>query len=347
MRHRGDEADDQLRYLKGQPDVFELIVGKLTSPSFLAMVFTAIAAGAAVLTVALPYLEKEELGQRMKDVALERDRIRARDRERLSKGNQQGGLRHQEQKAFIRQIVDDFKLDDWLGTEDAKLRLLMAGYRGQQSEYMFLFFRLVMPIAAFFAAVIYAFAIMEGDHGLLMKIGISISGAYAGIKAPEFFLSNMISKRQASVRAAFPDALDLTLICVESGMSTEQAFRKVALEIGMQSIPLAEELTLATAELSYLADRRQAYENLAARTGLDGVRAVSTALIQAERYGTPLGHALRVLSQEFREQRMNAAEKKAAALPPKLTVPMILFFLPVLFVVILGPAYIDYKMMAQ
>jgi tight adherence protein C len=128
-------------------------------------------------------------------------------------------------------------------------------------------------------------------------------------------------------------------------MSTEQSFRKVATEIGMQSIPLAEELTLATAELSYLADRRQAYENLAARTGLEGVRSVATALIQAERYGTPLGQTLRVLSQEFRDQRMNAAEKKAAALPPKLTVPMILFFLPVLFVVILGPAYIEYKMM--
>jgi tight adherence protein C len=325
--------------------VFDTIIQKLTSPGFLAMVMTAIAAGAAVLTVALPYLEKEELGQRMKDVALERDRIRARDRERLAKQNQQGGLRHQEQKAFIRQIVDDFKLGDWLGTEDAKLRLQMAGYRGQQSEYTFLFFRLLMPILLFLAAVIYAFGIMQGEHSLLMKAGVSISGAYAGIKAPEMFLGNKISKRQASIRAAFPDALDLTLICVESGMSTEQAFRKVATEIGMQSIPLAEELTLATAELSYLSDRKQAYDNLAARTGLDGVRSVATALVQAERYGTPLGSALRVLSQEFRDQRMNTAEKKAAALPPKLTVPMILFFLPVLFVVILGPAYISYKMM--
>jgi tight adherence protein C len=325
--------------------MLDLIIAKLVDPGFLAMVLTAVAAGAAVLTLALPYLEKEELGQRMKDVAVERDRIRARDRERLAKGSPQGGLRHQEQKAFIRQVVDDFKLGDWLGTEDAKLRLLMAGYRGQQSEYMFLFFRLIMPIVMFLAAVVYAFGFMDPQTGLFMKLGVSVSGAYAGIKAPEFFLSNKISKRQASIRAAFPDALDLTLICVESGMSTEQAFRKVATEIGMQSIPLAEELTLATAELSYLSDRRQAYENLAARTGLDGVRSVATALIQAERYGTPLGQALRVLSQEFRDQRMNAAEKKAAALPPKLTVPMIVFFLPVLFVVILGPAYIQYKSM--
>jgi tight adherence protein C len=130
------------------------------------------------------------------------------------------------------------------------------------------------------------------------------------------------------------------LICVESGMSVEAAFRKVSQEIGSQSIALAEELSLTTAELSYLQDRRVAYENLGKRTGLPGVRAVVTALVQAERYGTPLGQAMRVMAQENRDLRMQAAEKMAAALPPKLTVPMIVFFLPVLFVVILGPAAI-------
>src|SRR5690606_19219598 len=142
------------------------------------------------------------------------------------------------------------------------------------------------------------------------------------------------------IRRAFPDALDLMLICVESGMTVDAAFRKVGDEIATQSIPLAEELGLTTAELSYLQDRKSAYENLATRTDLEGVKAVCTALIQAERYGTPLGQALRVLAQENRDMRMAEAEKKAAGLPPKLTVPMILFFLPVLFVVILGPAAI-------
>src|SRR6202022_3279561 len=137
------------------------------------------------------------------------------------------------------------------------------------------------------------------------------------------------------------DALDLLLICVESGMSIEHAFRKVSNEIGGQSIPLAEELTLSTAELSYLPDRRMAYDNLSFRTGLDQVKSVMTALNQAERYGTPLGTALRVLAQESRDQRMNEADKKAAALPPKLTVPMIVFFLPVLFCVIMMPALIQ------
>ncbi len=174
-----------------------------------------------------------------------------------------------------------------------------------------------------------------------MKFGIAICAAYLGFYAPILYVSNAVSKRKVSITRAWPDALDLMLICVESGMSAEAAFRKVSEEVGAQSIALAEELTLATAELSYLPDRRQAYENLATRTGLEGVRSVTTSLIQAERYGTPLGNALRVLAQENRNERMNAAEKKAAALPPKLTVPMILFFLPVLLAVIVGPAAIQ------
>src|SRR5690606_17546129 len=155
------------------------------------------------------------------------------------------------------------------------------------------------------------------------------------------YVKNRIQNRQLSIMRAWPDALDLMLICVESGMSIEAAFKKVAEEIGIQSIPLAEELTLTNAELSFLGERRKAYENLADRTGVEGVTNVVLALSQAERYGTPIGHALRVMADEVREQRMQAAEKKAAALPPKLTVPMILFFLPVLFAVIMGPAIIQ------
>ena len=149
------------------------------------------------------------------------------------------------------------------------------------------------------------------------------------------------TKRKQSIQLAWPDALDLMLICVESGMSIEAAIRKVADEIGTQSVALAEELILTNAELSYLPERKQAYENLNARTGLESVKSVTQALIQAERYGTPVAHALRVLASESRDMRMNEAEKKAAALPPKLTVPMILFFLPVLFAIILGPAGIQ------
>jgi tight adherence protein C len=174
----------------------------------------------------------------------------------------------------------------------------------------------------------------------MVKVGICLAATYLGMHLPYLFLKNRIQRRQLSIRRAFPDTLDLLLICVESGMSIEMAFRKVAAEVGSQSIPLAEELTLTTAELSYLQDRRQAYENLAKRTDLEGVKSVCVALQQAERYGTPLGQTLRVMAQENRDMRMSEAEKKAAGLPPKLTVPMILFFLPVLFIVILGPAAI-------
>ena len=155
------------------------------------------------------------------------------------------------------------------------------------------------------------------------------------------FVTNVISRRQDSIRKAFPDALDLLLICVESGMSMEAALLRVSGEIATQSVELAEELSLTTAEMSYLQDRRKAYENLGIRTGIDNVRSVVTSLIQAEKYGTPLGQSLRVLAQDGRDQRMGEAEKKAAGLPPKLTVPMIIFFLPVLFAVIMGPAGIQ------
>lgn len=183
-------------------------------------------------------------------------------------------------------------------------------------------------------------AVINLDKPLGIKFVIALAVAAIGFYAPNFYISNIVSKRQTSIRRAWPDALDLLLICVESGMSAEASFRKVSEEIGVQSVALAEELTLTTAELSYLQERRQAYENLGSRTGLDTVKGVMTSLIQAERYGTPLGQSLRVLAQENRDQRMTAAEKKAAALPPKLTVPMIVFFLPVLLAVILGPAAI-------
>ena len=319
------------------------IMLKATDPQFIVMALAAVAAAATVLALAMPLLAGDQLGKRMKAVALERDQIRARERERLNRQGQQDQrpTLRQAPKAYMKSIVDQFQLGKWLGTEGAKAQLSMAGYRGPQAEIGFLFFRLIMPIALFLATTVWAFFIWETTQPLLVKFAVSLGGAFVGIKAPEIFIKNQIGKRQQSMRLAFPDALDLLLICVESGMSIEQAFRRVSQEIGTQSIPLAEELSLVTAELSFLQDRRQAYENFSARTGLDTVKSVATALVQAERYGTPLGQALRVLAQEGRDERMNAAEKKAAALPPKLTVPMILFFLPVLLIVILIPAVVQ------
>lgn len=312
---------------------------KLTDSHFMVSLLTAIAVIATIITVAMPLLNNDSLAKRMKSVSSERERIR--QRERAAAKSQQGkGIRF-ERKAYMKSIVDRFSLSTWLNAEGAKLKLASAGFRGPQAETAFLFFRLVSPIAFLFAALAYLFLLGDPEMGGLLQVTIAIVAVYAGIKAPEVFISNAISKRQASMQRAFPDALDLLLICVESGMSIEHAFRKVGHEIGVQSIPLAEEFALATAELSYLPDRRSAYSNLAARTGLEGVKQISTVLIQAEKYGTPLGQALRITAQESRDMRMMEAEKKAASLPPKLTVPMIVFFLPVLMVVVMAPAAIQ------
>ncbi|MGH6818897.1 MAG: type II secretion system F family protein [Methylovirgula sp.] len=301
-------------------------------------ILVAIATAATILTLAMPLLQTDALARRMKRVANERERIRARERERLYQ--KKVSLR-QEPKAYMKEVVERFNLSKWLGTEEGKKQMTMAGFRGQQAEVGFLFFRLVMPIALFLLTLIYLFFLTRFEWSMTVKFAVAMAAAYLGIKAPELYLRNQIGKRQKSVTRAMPDALDLLLICVESGMSIEPAFRKVAQEIGAQSIELAEEFTLTTAELSFLPDRRTAYENLAARTGVDSLRQIVTVLNQAERYGTPLSQALRVVSQESRTRRMNEAEKKAAALPPKLTVPMILFFLPVLFAVIITPAIVQ------
>lgn len=310
----------------------------LTDAHTIAMVLVGIAVFASIVTIAMPLLSTDKLDKRMRSVATEREKIRAREREKLNASK--GSLR-QEPKAYMKRIVDRFSLAKWLGTEAAKTQMAMAGFRGPQAETAFLFFRLVVPIAFLLLGAFYIFVLAVVSWPPILKFGFVVFCAYVGIKAPELFIRNTIKKRQQTIGRAFPDAMDLLLICVESGMSIEQAFRKVSQEIGLQSIPLAEELTLTTAELSFLPERRKAYENFAFRTGVDSIKQVVTVLIQAERYGTPLGHALRVLGQESREHRLLLAEQKAAALPPKLTVPMILFFLPILFAVILTPAIIQ------
>ena len=306
----------------------------------LTALLAAVAAIATVLTLAMPVLAPDVLNKRMKSVALEREKIRQRERERLARGEKEKVSLRQSPKQYMARIVEQFNLTKWLAQEAAREKLVQAGYRGQAPYVAFLFFRLITPVVMFLATLFYMFVVLQLDQPAMVKIGICLGAAYGGMQAPYFFLKNRIAKRQLSIKRAFPDALDLLLICVESGMSIEAAFKKVSGEIGSQSIALAEELTLTTAELSYLQDRKTAYENLAKRTNLDGVKSVCMALQQAERYGTPLAQTLRVMSQENRDMRMSEAEKKAAGLPPKLTVPMIMFFLPVLFVVILGPAAI-------
>lgn len=313
------------------------IVASMMNVESIVMLLTAVAAFATILTLAAAFLTTDKLSTRMKYVSTEREAMRARAREQLAQ--EKTRLRHTP-KGFMKEVVDRFASGGMLENAEIREKLRQAGFRGPGPMYTFIFFRFVMPPVTFLMTLLYlSFA---SDFGLepMARFALSCAAAFIGFYLPNVFVQNVIARRQDSISKAFPDALDLLLICVESGMSIEAAFQKVAAEIGSQSVELAEELALTTAELSYLQERRMAYENLAKRTGLPGVKAVSTSLIQAERYGTPLGQALRVMAQENRDMRMAAAEKKAAGLPPKLTVPMIVFFLPVLFAVILGPAII-------
>ncbi|MEH2613390.1 type II secretion system F family protein [Bradyrhizobium sp. AZCC 1693] len=323
--------------------MIDLLISKMHDARFMTMLLAAIAASATAYTLIMPLFAGEGLAKRMKAVASERERLRQRERDRLNK-SEKVSLR-QAPTQLVSKVVEDFNLTRWLAQEAARDKLIMAGYRGHAPYVTFLFARAMTPIALFLGAALYVFVITQFDKSLTVKLGICIAAAYLGLQAPMLFLKNAITKRQLQIKRAFPDALDLLLICIESGMSVEVAFRKVATEIAGQSIALSEEFALTTAELSYLQDRKVAYENLAKRTGLEGVKSVCLALMQSERYGTPLGQSLRVMAQENRDMRMTEAEKKAAALPPKLTVPMILFFLPCLFIVILGPTYIKVQMM--
>ncbi len=318
--------------------MFGAIADFLLDPQALLRLIIAVAAGAAIFTVAAPIFDSNPLAQRMKAVADERARLRVRERNRLD--SERSRLRDIGKNPF-KSLVARFSLTRWVGAEEDRMRLSQAGYRRPAAQYAFLVARAVCPIGMLLFGGLYLFFILPEDYAITTKVGAVISTGYFGFKMPDIWLKNQVSKRQSSIRAAFPDALDLLLICVESGIPIEQAFKRVSEEIGVQSIPLAEELAVTTAELSYLPNRRTPYENLAKRTGLEDVRNITTVLIQAESYGTPVGTALRVVSQESRDTRMMLAEKKAAALPPKLTVPMILFFLPVLFAVILTPAFIQ------
>ncbi|WP_296819820.1 type II secretion system F family protein [Brevundimonas sp.] len=309
----------------------------LTDPANILTIGVAVLTFATIMTLMGSMASGAKLESRMKAVSTRRDELKRRSRQAIAQG--QGGLR-QTDEGFKKRIVDRLNLSKLL--EDPKVvdKLAQAGFRGPRPVTTFYFFRFASPFI--FSALIGFYLFVINDFGLpgMSKVTFTVAGLLLGYYAPNLYVSNIAQKRQQSIVQAFPDALDLLLICVEAGMSIEAAIQKVGGEIGSRSIELAEEFSLLSAELSYLPERRMAYEGLAKRTNHPGIKSVATAMIQAEKYGTPLGQALRVMAKENRELRLSAAEKKAAALPAKLTVPMIIFFLPVLFVVILGPAII-------
>ena len=310
----------------------------ITDPQNLLSIGVGVLVFATVLTLLSSMTGGVQLDKRMKAVAERRDDLKRRSRANMAAG--QGALRHTDE-GFKKRVVDRLNLTKLL--EDPKVagQMAQAGYRGPKPLTTFYFFRFASPFIFMIVAAFYLFVIKIVDWPTMNKVTATMAAAVAGFYAPNLYLKNRIDKRRTSIMQAFPDALDLLLICVEAGMSIEAAITKVSQEMGPSSIDLAEELSLLSAELSYLPDRRMAYENLGKRTNHPGVKSVATAMTQAETYGTPLANALRVMAKENRDLRLSAAEKKASALPAKLTVPMILFFLPVLFIVILGPAILN------
>jgi len=317
------------------------LAATVTNVDNLVTVAVAVVVFFTIMTITLPMLSKSDLDKRMKSVALRRDELKRRSRAAMARGpsDKDTTLRHVDE-GLAKKVVDKLNLKTLL--EDPKVveKLAQAGFRGPKPVTTFYFFRFATPFILSVLAGGYVYLINDFGLSATMKLCVLVGAFVIGFYGPNLYVQNIAQKRRTKIMLAFPDALDLLLICVEAGMSIEAAIQKVSQEIGGSSIELAEELSLLVAELSYLPERRMAYEGLAKRTNHPGVKSVATAMIQAEKYGTPLGTALRVMAKENRDMRMSAAEKKAAALPAQLTVPMILFFLPVLFVAILGPAII-------
>lgn len=313
------------------------IVDTLTNPLNIAAVLAAGACFATVVTIAGPMLAEDKLGARLKEVAKRREELRKRSRAELAKG---ASLQHKNANQFAKRMVEKLQLQKALADDTLTEKLVRAGLRGHAAQTMFYFYRAALPIGFGVAALLYVL-LVGGDLTMQHKVFAVLGAVAFGFYAPNIYLKNRADKRREKIMQSFPDSLDMMLICVESGMSIELALQKVGHEIAPASVELAEEFALTTAELSYLPERRMAYENLARRTNHAGVKSVAMALTQAEKYGTPVGQALRVMAKENRDLRLSEAEKKAASLPPKLTVPMIVFFLPVLFAVIIGPAMIQ------
>ncbi|HKT14500.1 MAG TPA: type II secretion system F family protein [Allosphingosinicella sp.] len=239
----------------------------------------------------------------------------------------------------VRSFLASLKMLQDEQVEKAQIKLMQAGIRSKDLAFVVIFARLVLPIVIGGAAIVYVY-LLDGfaDWSALKRYGLVASALIGSYKAPDVWLKNKITKRSHSIRKGLPDALDLLVICAEAGLTVDAAFNRVAKELGKAYPELGDEFALTSIELGFLTDRRSAFDNLARRIDLEAVRGVVTTMIQTEKYGTPLASALRVLSAEFRNERMMRAEEKAARLPAIMTVPLILFILPTLFIVILGPA---------
>lgn len=310
-------------------DIDQMIV--LVVSSLLAMV--------SFIAVALPYLNRTEKKERYRSV------IEKKRKALFEQAKERVVYKPEDDTASVREsLAFFFKIQQMFGELGEKVRdqMLQAGIRDPKAPFIYLIARLAIPVVLMaFAALVLANGDKEIEREKIFLISVAIGAV--GFFLPRILLKNHIIKRQQEINMTFPDALDMMLICVQGGIGLEQTIHRVGDEIAEHATTLAEELGILSAEMGMLNDRRGALQDFARRVGSGSAKSFATAMIQAEQYGTSVSTAMRVIADELRDQRMAEAERKAAALPPKLTVPMILFFLPSLFVVILAPAFLAAK----
>lgn len=303
------------------------------SPEFLALLLTGLSAGLVVFAVWQTLLVRDPQAARVKSLADRRAALKAGltapppRRQRKVRG-----------MGFMRQVVARFSLVRSRQADKVQFRLARAGFRSKDAPIVFMFCKVFMPIAFATGAAVLIYGVQILDLKPMMRFVVLLGSVIAGFYAPDVFVKNLATKRQKAMRKGLPDVLDLLVICAEAGLGIDAAFSRVAREMSRSSPEIADELSLTAIELSFLPERRQALENLNSRTNMREIRGVVNTLQQTEKYGTPLAQSLRVLASEYRADRLMKAEEKAGRLPAILTVPMIVFILPCLFIVLMGPA---------
>lgn len=304
---------------------------------WIATMLSAVATLAVMLAIYAATTVKDPMARRVKALNERREQLKAGI---VASTNKRKKLTNRNQAADnVRQLLSQFKMLQDDQVKKAQLRLMQAGIRTKDLAFFIILARFVLPVIIGIAAVVMLYGLGYFPDWSWFRRYATVAGVIIGAyKAPDIWLKNKVTKRSHAIRKGLPDALDLLVICAEAGLTVDAAFGRVSKELGKAYPELGDEFGLTAIELGFLNERRSAFENLANRVDLEAVRGVVTTMIQTEKYGTPLASALRVLSAEFRHQRMMRAEEKAARLPAIMTVPLILFILPTLFVVILGPA---------
>lgn len=308
------------------------------TPDALILALAGLAALITALAVWNALLVRDPLGPRLKALAERRAALKAGLVAAPSRRREKSKAKKAKSVGMMRQVVKRFNLQRSKKSTSVVVRLARAGYRSKDAPIVYAFLKAILPFVFGATAVLVMYVLKTWEMSSTYKLLVIAGSIGLGFFGPRFWVYNQTTKRQKELRKGLPDAIDLLVICAEAGLGMDAAFSRVAREMGKASPEIADELGLTSVELSFLPERRQALMNLSDRTGLKELRAIVNTLMQTEQYGTPLAGSLRVLSAEFRNDRLMRAEEKAAKLPALLTIPMILFILPCLFIVLLGPA---------